>query len=139
MLCKLRLSSVLPVSAKKCEKCEIFSGVFALKFWEFRRFFSHQKPAFLFLAKNLRQLRFTAPHSGMSRKSRRKVAEFRQRTFFFEDQHKIEEKDASMGALTFFFFFFEIKLKPDKSEVKIFGIFRLSLERSHYFRHFRRR
>ena len=47
---------VFPISAKKCE---IFSGIFALKFCEFRRFFSRQKPAFLFPAKNLRQPRFT--------------------------------------------------------------------------------
>ena len=97
--------TVFPVSAKKCE---IFFGIFALKFCEFRRFFSSQKPAFLFPTKNRRHLRFVAPRSGMSHKSRRKVAEFRRRTFFFYffifwDQHKIGEKDASMDAMTFFF------------------------------------
>ena len=44
---------------------------------------------------------------------------------FFGDQHKIGEKDASVGAITFFFFF-EITLKPDKTDEKIFGIFTLS-------------
>ena len=57
--------------------------------------------------------------------------------FFFWDQHKIREKDASVRAMTFFFFF-EITLKPDKKDEKIFGIFTLHLEHSHYFRHFRR-
>ena len=37
------------------------------------------------------------------------------------------------------FFFLEITFKPDKNDEKIFGIFTLSLERSHYFQHFRRR
>ena len=36
-------------------------------------------------------------------------------------------------------FFFEITLKPDKKDEKIFGIFTLSLGRAHHFRHFRRR
>ena len=45
--------------------------------------------------------------------------------FFFGDQHKIGEKDASIGVITFFFY-----------DEKIFGIFTLSLERSHYFRIF---
>ena len=58
---------------------------------------------------------------------------------FFGDQHKIGEKDASMGAMTFFFFFLEITLKPDQSDEKIFDIFTLSLERLHYLWHFRRR
>ena len=111
------LGSVFPISAKKCE---IFCGIFALKFCEFQRFFSRQKPTFLFPAKNLRQPQFmTAPHSGMSQKSRRKVAELRRRIFFF--------------------FFLEITFKLDKNDEKIFGIFTLSLERSHYFQHFRRR
>ena len=116
------------------KKCEIFSGIFALKFCEFRRFFSRQKPAFLFPAKNLRQPRFTAPRSGMSQKSRRKVAELRRRTFFFffffGEQRKIGEKNASIGVMTFFFFL-EITFKPDKNDEKIFGIFTLILERSH--------
>ena len=130
---------MFPISAKKCE---IFSGIFALKFCEFQRFFSRQKPAFLFPAKNLRQSRFTTPRSGMSQKSRRKVAELRQRTFFFffGEQRQTGEKNASIGVMTFFFFFFlEITFKPDKNDEKIFGIFTFSLERSHYFRHFRRR
>ena len=42
---------VFPISAKKCE---IFSGIFALKFCEFRRFFSRQKPAILFPPKKRR-------------------------------------------------------------------------------------
>ena len=75
-----RLAPVFPISTKKCE---IFFGIFALKFCKFRRFFSRQKPAFLFPAKNRRQLRFTAPCSGISHKSRRKVAELGQKTFFF--------------------------------------------------------
>ena len=126
---------MFPISA---EKCEIFFGIFALKFCELRRFFSRQKPAFLFPAKNCRQLWVTAPCSGMSHKSRRKLAELRQRTFFFffGDQHKIREKDAWRDDL---FFFFEITLKPDKKDEKIFRIFRLSLGRLHYFRHFHRR
>ena len=67
----------------KRKKIEIFSGIFALKFCEFWHFFSRQKPALLFPAQNHRQPRFTAPHSGMSQKSRRKVAEIRRRTLFF--------------------------------------------------------
>ena len=73
----------------------------------------------------------------MTQKLRRKVAELRRKTFFFGDQHKIGEKDASIGVMTFFFF--KITLKPDKIDQKIFGIFTLSLERSHYFRHFCKR
>ena len=42
-------------------------------------FVSRQKPAFLFPAKNRSQLRFAAPRSGMSHKSRRKLAELRRR------------------------------------------------------------
>ena len=105
--------SVFPISAKKCE---IFSGILALNYCEFRRFFSRQKLAFLFPAINLRQPRFTAPHSGMSRKSRRKVAELK--TFFFGDQRKIGEKNASIGVMTFFFFL-EIAFKPEKNDEKI--------------------
>ena len=30
--------AVFPTSAKKCGKCEIFSGILGLKFCEFRRF-----------------------------------------------------------------------------------------------------
>ena len=110
--------AVFPISAKKCEKCEIFSGIFSLKFCKFRRFFSRQKPAFLFPAKNLRQLRFTAPRSGMSQKLQRKVAKLRRRAFFFYfgEQRKNGEKNASIGVMIFFFFFFffEITFKPDK-------------------------
>ena len=75
-----------------------------------RNFFQHFRteilriPAFLFPAKNLRQPRFTAPRSGMLQKSRRKVAELRRRTFFFGEQRKIGEKNASIGVMTFFFF-----------------------------------
>ena len=99
---KSRWGAVFPISAKKCK---IFSGIFALKFCEFRRFFSRQKSAFLFPAKNRRQLWFTASCSGMSHKLRRKLAELRQRTFFFffGDQQKIGEKNASVSAMTFFF------------------------------------
>ena len=72
----------------------------------------------------------------MLHKARRKFAELRRRTFFFffvggGDHHEIGEKDAP--------FFFEITLKPDKKDEKLFGIFTLSLERLHHFRHFRRR
>ena len=56
------IGSSVSISAKKCE---IFSGIFAPKFCEFRSFFSCQKPAFLFPAKKRRQLRFTAPRSGL--------------------------------------------------------------------------
>ena len=48
-------------------------------------------------------------------------------------------QNPDVGPFFFFFFFFEITLKPDKKDEKIFGIFTLSLERSHYLRHFRRR
>ena len=75
-----------------------FSGIFALKFCEFRRFFSRQKPAFLFTAKNQRQRQFTAPRSYMSYEVRKKLAELRRRTFFF----------------------LQIKLKQDKKNEKIF-------------------
>ena len=131
---------MFPISAKKCEECEIFSGIFTLKFCEFRRFFSRQKPAFLFPAKNGRQPRFTAPRSGMLQKSRRKVTELRRKTFFFffGDQHKSGEKDASIDVMTFFFLFWRSHLNQTKM-MSFFGIFTLSLERSHYFRHFRRR
>ena len=87
-----KMQPVFPISAKKCEKCEIFSGIFALKFCEFPRFFSRQKPAFLFPAKNRRQPRFTAFRSGMSQKSRRKVGELRRRTFFFLEINIKSEK-----------------------------------------------
>ena len=73
----------------------------------------------------------------MSHKSRRKVAELSRRTFFFfGDQHKIGEKDASIGAMTFFF---GDHIETGQNDEKIFDIFTLSLERSPYFRHFRRR
>ena len=95
-----RYQPVFPISAKKCKKCKIFSGIFALKFCEFRHFFSCQKPVFLFATKNRRQLWFTRLEA------RRKLAEFRRRTFFFWDQHKIREKDASISAMIFCFSFF---------------------------------
>ena len=83
--------AVFPISTKKCE---IFSGIFALKFCEFRHF--------CFLLKTL----LTVPRSVMSQKSRRKVAELRRSTFFFfGEQRKIREKNASVGVMTFFFFF----------------------------------
>ena len=73
--------SVFPIIAKKCD---IVSGIFALKFCELRRFFSCLKPAFLFPAKNRRQLqRFTVPHSYMLHKASRKLAELRCMTFLF--------------------------------------------------------
>ena len=56
--------------------------------------------------------------------------------FFFGDQHKIGEKDASVSAMSFFF---GDHIETGQQHEKIFGIFTLSLERSHYFRHFRRR
>ena len=122
----------------KRKKVRNFFRHFCTEILQIPGFFSRQKPAFLFPAKNRRQLRFTAPRSGILQKSRRKVAELRRRTFFFfGDQHKIGEKDACIGVMTFFFF--EITLKPHKIDEKIFSIFTLTLERSHYFRHFRRR
>ena len=101
---------VFPISAKKCK---IFSGIFALKFCKFWRFFSCQKAEFLFPAKNRRQLWFMAPHSGMSHKSRRKLAELKGKTFFLEI-NKIDRCLRQRDDLFFFFFFFEITLKPDK-------------------------
>ena len=67
--------------------------------------------------------------------------------FFFGDQHKIGEKDASVRAMTFFFFGDHNKsgqkdekiFSTDGGRLKSCGIFTLSSERSHYFRHFRRR
>ena len=56
--------------------------------------------------------------------------------FFFEINKKSEKK---MPRQRDDLFFFEITLKPDKKDEKIFGIFTLSLGRSHHFRHFRRR
>ena len=113
---------MLPISAKKCKKCKILSGIFALKFCEYQRFFSRQKLAFLFPAKNRRQLQVRAPRSGTSHKERRKLAVFRRRTFFcFGDQHKIREKDASISTMTFFFL--EITLKLDKRDEKNFRHF----------------
>ena len=110
---------MFPISAKKCK---IFFGIFALKFCEFRRFFLRPKPAFLFPAKNRRQLRIMALRSGMSHKSQRKLAELRQRTFFFlEINIKSEKKMPSSAQWPFFLF--EITLKPDKKDEKIFGIF----------------
>ena len=70
-----------------------FSSIFALKFCEFRCFFSRRKPAFLFTAKNQRQLRFMAPRSYMSHEVRKKLAELRRRTFFFADQIKTGQKN----------------------------------------------
>ena len=83
---------VWPVSLISTEKYEIFSRIFALKFCKFRRFFSRQKPAFLFPTKNRRQLRFTAPCSGMSHKAQRKLAEFRRRTSFFFLEINVESE-----------------------------------------------
>ena len=58
-----------------------------------------------------------APHSRMSHEERRKLAELRQRTFFFLEGH----------------------IETGQKDEKLFGIFTLSLECLHYFRHFRRR
>ena len=100
----LLLGAVFPISAKKCEKCNIFSGIWSLKFCKFQRFFSRQKPAFLFPAKNHRQLRFTVPCSGMSHESQKKLAELRRRTFlFFEINIKSEKKMPPSAWWPFFF------------------------------------
>ena len=130
---------MFPISAKKCEKCEIFSGIFALKFCEFWRFFSCQKPAFFFPPKTV-DSRGSRRLALVCRRNREeKLQKLDEGPFFlFGDQHEIGEKDAFIGVMTFFFFL-EITFKPDKSDEKIFGIFTLSLECSHYFRHFRRR
>ena len=53
------LPTVLPISAKQCDKCEIFSGNFALKFCEFRRFFSRQNLRFCFAPKTLYSLEWS--------------------------------------------------------------------------------
>ena len=137
LLTIVQTKSVFPISAKKCNKCEIFSGIFALKFCEFRRFFSRQKPAFLFPAKNRRQLQFTAPRSGMSQKSRRKVAELRRRTYFFffflENNIKSEKKMPPSAWWPFFFF-----LRSHWNRTKMMRKFS-AFSRLHYFQHFRRR
>ena len=57
--------------------------------------------------------------------------------FFFEDQRKIGEKDTSVSTMTFFFLGGHIE--TGQKDEKIFGIITLSLERLHYFQHFRRR
>ena len=107
-------SAVFPISAKKCE---IFSSILALKFCEFRRFFSRQKMAFLFPAKNRRQLQFTAPRSSMSHEAHRKLAELRRRTFFFEEQPKIRKKNASVSVITFFFLGDHIKTGQNNEKI----------------------
>ena len=118
----LKTCTVFPISTKKCEKCEIVSSIFALKFCEFRRFFSHLKPAYLCPAKNRRQLQFTAPRSRMSHEARRKLAELRRRTsFFFGDQHKIG-KDASVSVMTFFFFGGHIEIGHTQKFEKILSL-----------------
>ena len=100
----------VPYKRKKVRKVRNFSGIFALKFCEFRRF-------------------CFPPKTLDSRGSRRLALVCRRNR-----GEKLQNLDEGP-----FFFFLEITFKPDKNDEKIFGIFTLSLERSHYFRHFRRR
>ena len=124
--------------ADKCKKVRNFFRQFRTEILRIPAFLFCQKLAFLFPAKNHRQLWFTAPRPCMSHKARRKLAGLRRRSFFFPgDQHKIEKKDGQREDL-FFFFFLEITLKTDKKMRKIFstdqrrlkssGIFTLSSE-----------
>ena len=130
---------MFPISAKKCEKCKIFSGIFALKFCKFRRFFSCQKPAFLFPTKNCRQLRFTMPRFGIYvAQIAEKSCRTQSKDLFFFWRSTLNWRKRCLHRRDDFFFF-EITLKPDKNDEEIFDIFTLSLERSNYFRHFRRR
>ena len=130
--------AVFPISAKKCEKCEIFSGILHWNFANSGVFPPAKNRCFCFPPKTIdscgsRRLALVC------RTNRGKnLQNSDEGHFFFGDQHKIREKDASVGAMTFFFFF-EITLKLDKKDEKIFGIFTLSLGRLHYFRHFCRR
>ena len=112
-------TAVFSISAKKCEKCEFFSGIFALKFCEFRRFCFPPKTVD---SRDSRRLTLVCRRNrGEKLQNLYKGSFF---FFFFGDQHKIGEKDASIGVMTFFF---EITFKPDKNDEKIFGIFTLSL------------
>ena len=101
----------------KCKKCEIFTGIFALKFCKFRRFFPAKNRRFWFPPK-------TVDSCGSWRRAL--VCRTKRR----ENLENSDERP---------FFFMEITLKPNKNDEKIFCIFTLSLERSHYFQHFRRR
>ena len=99
----------VPYKRKKVQKVRNFFRHFRTEILRIPAFFLPLKTGGLFPAKNLRQPRFTAPRSGTSQKSRRKVAELRRRTFFFSfffgEQRKIAEKNnASIGVMTFFFF-----------------------------------
>ena len=136
---------MFPISEKKCK---IFSGIFALNFCEFWHIFSCQKLAFLFPTKNCRPLLFMVPHCCMSHEERRKLAELGRKTFFlFFWRSTSNRRKRCLYQRNDLFF--EITLKLDKKIRKFFstyrgrlkscGIFTLSLEHLHYFRHFCRR
>ena len=128
---------MFPVSAKKCEKCKIHSGIFALNFCEVRRFFSCQKPAFLFSVENRRQLWFMVPRPYLLHKACRTLGYLwiSQTDAFFFSGNDIEREN-------------KMPLKPkleqkivttDQERLKSSGIFTLSSECSHHFRHLRSR
>ena len=128
------LVSSVPYKRKKVRN---FFWHFCTEILRILAFFLPPKTGIFVSAKNRRQLRFTAACSGMSHKSRRKLAELRRRTFFFFINRKSEKK--CLHQRDDLFFFLEITMKPNKKDEKNFSIFTLSLERLHYFQHFRRR
>ena len=87
---------MFPISAKKCKKYEFFSSILALNFCEFRRFFSSQKPLTNCGPRRLALVCRTKRMENLQKSNE-------QSFFFFGDQRKIVEKDASIRAMTFFF------------------------------------
>ena len=79
---QLKIIPTVSVPYKR-KKVRNFFRHFRTEILRLSAFFSLQKPAFLFPAKNRRQLWFTAPRSGMWHKARGELAELRRRTFFF--------------------------------------------------------
>ena len=91
---------VFPISAKKCE---IFSGIFALKFANSGVFSPAKNRHFCFLPKTKDSCGSRRLAVVCRRNRREKLQNLNEGPFFLGDQHKIGEKDASIGVMTFFF------------------------------------
>ena len=120
----------------KCKKVRNFFGIFALNFFEVWRFFSLQKPAFLFPAEKRRQLRFAMPRSYLLHEASRILGYlriFQLMTFFLfclENDIKRENKMPLPAQKTFSFWRkpkFEQKIvATDQERLKSSGISGLS-------------
>ena len=88
------------------KKCEIFSSIFALKFCESGVFSSARNRHFCFppllIVDSCGSWRLALV---CCTKRLENLQNSDKGPFFFEDQHKIGEKDASVSTITFFFFF----------------------------------